>query len=118
MARHGPFMGGMGGAAQEGQTAAPAGGKPQPKAGGKPEVKKEEEKKKDKTHYDIELTKFEPAKKIALIKEVRAFLGLGLKEAKDMVEAAPVWIKKEMKKEDAEKLAEKLKTFGGVCRLA
>jgi large subunit ribosomal protein L7/L12 len=50
------------------------------------------------------LTKFDPAKKIILIKEVRSILGLGLKETKDMVESAPVWIKKEVNKEDAEKL--------------
>ena len=77
-----------------------------------------EEEKKEKTHYDIELTKFDGAKKIALIKEIRAILNLGLKEAKDMVEGAPVWIKKEVKKEDAEKIQAKLKELGGECRLA
>lgn len=76
------------------------------------------EEAKEKSHYDIELSKFDPAKKIALIKEVRAILGLGLKEAKEMVEGAPVWIKKEVKKEDAEKLVEKLKELGAECRLA
>ena len=45
-------------------------------------------------------------------------LGLGLKEAKEMVESAPVWIKKEVKKEDADKLVEKLKELGGELRLA
>lgn len=64
------------------------------------------------------MTKFDAAKKITLIKEIRAILGLGLKEAKEMVEGAPVWIKKEVKKEDAEKLVEKLKENGGECRLA
>ena len=43
---------------------------------------------------------------------------LGLKEAKEMVEGAPVWIKKEVAKEEAEKLAEKIKELGGECRLA
>lgn len=71
-----------------------------------------------KTHYDIELTKFDPAKKIVLIKEVRAMLNLGLKEAKDLVESAPVWIKKECKKEDADKIHEKLKELGAESRLA
>jgi len=85
----------------------------------KKEVKEEKKVEvKEKSHYDIELSKFDPAKKIALIKEVRALLGLGLKEAKEMVEGAPVWIKKEVAKEDAEKLAEKLKEFGAECRLA
>lgn len=64
------------------------------------------------------MTKFDAAKKITLIKEIRAILGLGLKEAKEMVEGAPVWIKKEVKKEDAEKLVEKLKENGAECRLA
>ena len=45
-------------------------------------------------------------------------LGLGLKEAKEMVESAPVWIKKEVAKADADKLVEKLKEFGGELRLA
>jgi large subunit ribosomal protein L7/L12 len=77
-----------------------------------------EEEKVEKSHYDIELSKFDPAKKISLIKEVRAMLGLGLKEAKEMVESAPCWLKKEVKKEDADKLMEKLKEFGAECRLA
>ena len=64
------------------------------------------------------MTKFDAGKKIALIKEVRALLNLGLKEAKELVESAPVWLKKEVKKEDAEKLAEKLKEFGAETRLA
>lgn len=44
--------------------------------------------------------------------------GLGLKEAKEMVEGAPVWIKKEVKKEEADKIVEKIKELGGECRLA
>lgn len=57
-----------------------------------------------KTHYDIELTKFDAATKIKVIKEVRAIFGLGLKEAKDLVEGAPVWLKKEVMKADAEEM--------------
>lgn len=53
-----------------------------------------------------------------LIKEIRAILNLGLKEAKELVESAPVWLKKEVKKDEADKLAEKLKELGGECRLA
>ena len=53
-----------------------------------------------------------------LIKEVRGILGLGLKEAKELVEGSPCWLKKEVKKEEAEKMLEKLKEFGGECRLA
>jgi large subunit ribosomal protein L7/L12 len=64
------------------------------------------------------LTKFDAAKKINLIKEIRAILNLGLKEAKEMVEGAPVWLKKEVKKDEADKLVEKLKELGAECRLA
>jgi len=80
--------------------------------------KPKEEEKKEKSHYDVELTKFDAAKKIGLIKEVRAILGLGLKEAKEMVEGAPVWLKKELAKEEADKLVAKLKELGAECRLA
>ena len=111
MAKMGPMLGMMGGG---GGGAAPA----QSQAAAVEEKPKEEEKKKEKYHYDIELTKFDAAKKIALIKEVRGILGLGLKEAKEMVEGAPVWLKKEVAKEDADKLVEKLKEFGAECRLA
>lgn len=107
----GPYMGMMGGG---GGAAAPQEAAPEAKQ----EEKPKEEEKKEKSHYDIELTKFDAAKKIALIKEVRGILGLGLKEAKELVEGAPVWLKKEVKKEEAEKLQEKLKEFGAECRLA
>jgi large subunit ribosomal protein L7/L12 len=111
MAQLGPMMGMMGGGGgAPAAQAAPA----ETKAAEKPK----EEEKKEKSHYDIELSKFDAAKKIALIKEVRGILGLGLKEAKEMVEGAPVWLKKEVAKEDAEKLVEKLKEFGAECRLA
>ncbi len=100
------FGAGGGGAAQPAQAAAA------------PVEAKQEEAPKVKSHYDIELTKFDAAKKITLIKELRAILGLGLKEAKELVEGAPVWIKKEVLKDDAEALAAKLKELGGECRLA
>jgi len=84
----------------------------------KEEAKPKVEETKEKSHYDIELSKFDPAKKIVLIKEIRALLGLGLKEAKEMVEGAPVWIKKEVKKDEATKIAEKLKEIGAEIRIA
>ena len=113
LAQLGPAMSAMGMSFGAG-----GGGATQPAAAeDKVEAPKEEEKK-EKSHYDIELSKFDPAKKITLIKEIRAILGLGLKEAKEMVEGAPVWIKKEVAKEEAEKLAEKLKELGAECRLA
>ena len=110
MAQLGPMMGMLGGGGAPAAQAAPV----ETKAAEKPK----EEEKKEKSHYDIELSKFDAAKKIALIKEVRGILGLGLKEAKEMVEGAPVWLKKEVANEDAEKLVEKLKEFGAECRLA
>jgi large subunit ribosomal protein L7/L12 len=113
MAKMGPFMGMMGGGG--GGSGAAAGGAAVAQA----EVAApKEEVAKEKSHYDIELSKFDPAKKIQLIKEIRGILGLGLKEAKEMVESAPVWIKKEVAKADADKLVEKLKEFGGELRLA
>ena len=44
-------------------------------------------------------------------------LGLGLKEAKELVESAPQWITKEMKKEEAEAMIEKLKAVGAECKM-
>ncbi|CDW85761.1 ribosomal protein l7 l12 c-terminal domain containing protein [Stylonychia lemnae] len=113
LAQLGPAMSQMGfGAVGGGGAASEA---PAAKKEAAPEKKEEP---KEKSHYDIELSKFDPAKKITLIKEVRALLNLGLKEAKEMVEGAPVWLKKEVSKEEAEKLAAKLKELGGECRLA
>ena len=100
-------MGGMGG----GGGAAPADGAPA-EAAAEPEVEKE------KTHYDVELEGFEAATKVKLIKEIRALLGLGLKEAKETVESSPTWIKKELIKEEAEAMKEKLEALGGKIRLA
>ena len=78
----------------------------------------EEAAPKEKTHYDVELTEFDAATKVKLIKEVRGALGLGLKEAKETVESAPTWLKKELIKEEADKLRELLESVGGKVRLA
>ena len=56
-------------------------------------------------------------KKINVIKEVRAFTGLGLKEAKDLVEAAPKAIKSEVSKKDAEEAKKKLEAAGAKVEL-
>ena len=53
-----------------------------------------------------------------IIKEIRGMLGLGLKEAKEMVESAPCWIKKELVKNEADGLKEKLEGLGAKIRLA
>jgi large subunit ribosomal protein L7/L12 len=82
------------------------------------EAPAEEEVAKEKTHYDVELSKFDAATKVKLIKEVRALLGLGLKEAKETVESAPCWLKKELVKDEADKLKEILEAVGGTIRLA
>ena len=65
----------------------------------------------EKTEFDVVL-KAAGANKIAVIKEVRAITGLGLKDAKDMVEGAPKTVKECASKEDAEKIAEQLKKAG------
>ena len=65
----------------------------------------------EKTELDVVL-KAAGANKIAVIKEVRAITGLGLKDAKDMVEGAPKTVKEGASKEDAEKIAEQLKKAG------
>src|SRR5499426_1020682 len=56
-------------------------------------------------------------KKIEVIKEVRAITGLGLKEAKDLVEGAPKPVKDGLSKEDANKFAEQLKAAGATVEL-
>ena len=65
----------------------------------------------EKTEFDVVL-KAAGANKIAVIKEVRAITGLGLKDAKDMVDGAPKTVKEGASKEDAEKIAEQLKKAG------
>ncbi|ONK75518.1 uncharacterized protein A4U43_C03F17730 [Asparagus officinalis] len=76
-----------------------------------------EEKKEEKTAFDIKLEKFEAAAKIKVIKEVRAFTDLGLKEAKELVEKTPVVIKKGVLKEEAERIVAKLKEIGAAAIL-
>ena len=65
-----------------------------------------------KTEFDVVLEGYEDAKKIAVIKEVRAATSLGLKEAKELVEKAPSKVKEGISKEDAEKLKAALETAG------
>jgi len=65
----------------------------------------------EKTEFDVILKSF-GSNKIAVIKEVRSITGLGLKEAKDLVEGAPKAIKEATTKEDAEDLKKKLEATG------
>lgn len=70
----------------------------------------------EKTDFIVELTEA-GAQKIAVIKVVKEVLNLGLKEAKDMVDAAPSVVKEGMKKEDAEALKAKLEEAGAKVTL-
>ena len=65
----------------------------------------------EKTEFDVVL-KSAGANKIAVIKEIRAITGLGLKDAKDMVDGAPKTVKEGVAKEDAEKIKEQLTKAG------
>ena len=70
----------------------------------------------EKSEFTVFLTAFGD-KKINVIKEVRAFTGLGLKEAKDLVEAAPKEIKSGVAKKDAEEAKKKLEAAGAKVEL-
>lgn len=70
----------------------------------------------EKTSFNAELSDA-GAQKIAVIKVVKEALGLGLKEAKDLVDAAPKMLKEGMKKEDAEKLKKEIEAAGGKVTL-
>ena len=65
----------------------------------------------EKTEFDVILKAF-GANKIGVIKEVRAITGLGLKEAKDLVEGAPKPIKEAVAKDEAEKIKKQLEAAG------
>jgi len=70
----------------------------------------------EKTSFNVEL-KEAGAQKIAVIKVIKEVLGLGLKEAKDLVDAAPSKLKDGMKKEEAEALKKKIEEAGGKVEL-
>ncbi|WP_349371145.1 50S ribosomal protein L7/L12 [Salinarimonas sp.] len=82
-----------------------------PAAGGAPAEAVEE-----KTEFDVVLAAAGD-KKIEVIKEVRAITGLGLKEAKDMVEGAPKTVKEAASKEEAEKIKAQLEKAGAKVEL-
>ena len=70
----------------------------------------------EKTEFDIELSE-SGSNKIAVIKEVRTITGLGLKEAKDLVEGAPKPLKQGVKKEEAEEMKKALEAAGAKVSL-
>ena len=70
----------------------------------------------EKDAFDVVLASFGD-KKINVIKEVRAMTGLGLKEAKDLVEGAPNTVKEDLTKDEAEKIKAKLEEAGATVEL-
>ena len=70
----------------------------------------------EKTEFDVVLTAVGD-KKIQVIKEVRAITGLGLKDAKDLVEGAPKPIKEGVKKEEADEIKQKIEAAGGTVEV-
>jgi large subunit ribosomal protein L7/L12 len=71
----------------------------------------------EKTEFTVVLKSFDDAKKIPVIKEVRAITGLGLKEAKDLVEAGNKTLKENVSKDDAAKIKKQLEAAGGVVEI-
>ena len=70
----------------------------------------------EKTEFDVELTEA-GAQKVKVIKAVREITGLGLKEAKDAVEAAPKILKEAVSKDEAESIKAKLEAAGATVEL-
>lgn len=111
MSQISPFIGVGGGGGGGAATANQGSADEEPKE----EVKKEEVK--EKTNFDVELSGFDAKNKIKLIKELRGILGLGLKEAKEMVESAPVWVKKGMPKAEVDDMVSKLQELGAELKI-
>ncbi|XP_060194172.1 uncharacterized protein LOC132623427 [Lycium barbarum] len=74
-------------------------------------------KVEEKIIFDVKLDKFDAAAKIKVIKEIRSFTDLGLKEAKELVEKAPAVVKKGVTKDEANAIIEKLKAIGATAVL-
>jgi large subunit ribosomal protein L7/L12 len=71
----------------------------------------------EKTEFDAKLTD-SGANKIQVIKVVRAITGLGLKEAKDLVDGAPSMVKEAVSKEEAEEIKKKIEEVGGKVEIS
>lgn len=93
------------------KAAAPVAVAAAPAAGGAGAAPAEE-----KTEFDV-ILKTAGDKKIQVIKVVRAITGLGLKEAKDLVEGAPKPVKEGVSKDEAEKMKKELEEVGGVIEI-
>lgn len=85
-------------------------------AGAMPAAGGEAAAAEEKTEFDVILASF-GEKKINVIKEVRAITGLGLKEAKDLVEGAPKSVKDGVNKEEAENLKKQLEEAGATVEV-
>ena len=77
----------------------------------------EEEEVKEKEYFELKLKSVDPKSKIKVIKEVRTITGLGLKEAKEVVEKAPTMLKDSLKKDEAHQLVEALTAVGAEVEL-
>src|SRR5437868_9717153 len=75
------------------------------------------EKPAEKTEFTVQLDGFDAAKKINVIKVVREITGLGLKEAKDLVEGSPKPVKENVSKDEAEKFKKQLEDGGAKVSL-
>jgi len=71
----------------------------------------------EQTEFNVILKSFDDTKKIAVIKEVRAVTGLGLKEAKDLVEGAPKTLKEAVSKDEAGKIKDVITAAGGTVEI-
>ena len=92
-------------------AAAPVAVAAAPAAGGEAEAAEEQ------TEFSVILKAFADGKKIPVIKEVRALTGLGLKDAKDLVEAGDKPVKEGVSKDEADKAKEKLEAAGATVEL-
>jgi large subunit ribosomal protein L7/L12 len=72
----------------------------------------------EQTEFTVSLEAADASKKIAVIKAVREVTGLGLKEAKDLVEGAPKTLKEGVSKEEAAKIKETIEAAGGTVKIA
>lgn len=71
----------------------------------------------EKTEFDVELTSYDEAKKLKVIKEVKDIVGLSLGEAKDLVTSAPKMVKTGVSKEEAEALKKQLEEVGATITI-
>jgi large subunit ribosomal protein L7/L12 len=71
----------------------------------------------EKTEFTVVLKSFDESKKIPVIKEVRAITGLGLKEAKDLVEAGGKTLKENISKDESAKIKQQIEAAGGVVEI-